>query len=251
MTRLQKVAIHEAGHAVVAVALGLRVELVHVRRAIACDGVCVLDPSGPGPTPEDEAATLVAGDVAVELARAGWPAPNASAGTWYWHQLEDGPADRERRAAAADPSPEFGSSDAEKLNHVRVSVRKAWLRASEILGAHWPGVRAIADALIQAGELEGDRVHAIAAARGVAPRKRKAPAKAPAAAAAPRAAERTAPPPWRVVRPLTARQLGRQLKMSRAAVQQMGPRLPRVGDWYHPRAAEFYRLEILGRGFMG
>jgi hypothetical protein len=190
MTRLQEAAVHEAGHAVVAIALGLRVEVVHVRRAVACDGACVVDPRGPDASP----AVLVAGDVAVELARAGWPAPNASPGSWYWQQLQAGPTDRERTTAATAPTPALGTSDAEKLAAAGLSARNARARAGEILGAHWPAVRAIADALIARGELEGAEVHRIAAARGVAPTKRKAPPAAGPRRRAPRV--ETSPAGW-------------------------------------------------------
>jgi hypothetical protein len=231
MTSLQRTAIHEAGHAVVAIALGQGVELVHVRRSVACNGLVLLDPRGPDPRAEHAAAIVAAGGLAVRMAEAGWPLPNARPGAWYLDQLASAPSDRERALAAAAPTPAAGSDDQAKLAGTGVAARDAEARAGEILERHWPAVRAIADRLIQAGELEGAELSAIATARGVAP----APAERPLYAPTPAA-------------PLTARQLAKELNVSPYVVRQMGRRLPRLAGLYHPQAIDVYRAAIGTRG---
>jgi hypothetical protein len=174
LTRLQHVAVHEAGHAVAMLTAGVPVFCVHVRRSLAVDGVCVADPSSRRPDGVEWAAVIVAGDVAVQLCAAGLPAPESCAGSWYFDQVTSGPSDRDRgmheARAVLSGSCVTGYSDAEQLERTAVPAQQADAHAREVLCANWSAVRAIANRLIESGRVEPAELEAIRARHGVAVR---------------------------------------------------------------------------------
>jgi hypothetical protein len=134
-------AVHEAGHAVVALALGVGVERVAL---------------GVGCAPENDGETETHGGdlrarIAVDLAGA------LAVGT-----LCGGHVPRQLRLAACEDY-RMARQDARRIDpHAwPYYYRDAERRAARILRRHWPAVLALGRALLQTGRLTGDEARAI------------------------------------------------------------------------------------------
>ena len=125
------VAYHEAGHAVVAWAMGYRVHSAHVKAEGGCECVCA-DP--------------VEGEGKFILCFAG-PAAQRKHGTYEtWHGGHD-------LARAVEIGDRFSVSDDR--------VSKLIDRAHELVAEHWPSVGRVAEALIERGALDAVEIEAL------------------------------------------------------------------------------------------
>lgn len=170
--RLRRNAVHEASHAVVAYAIGARVTELSIVPGPVAEGSCLVAP--PPPVGEAYRAFAAAGDVGVELLEvldcvAGASVPRTTVGAWAERLQPATEAAFARELAAARANPVFLDSQKLALDaHTdpvvqRGRVAAARLRAREILRANWSAVVAIADALLEHGEL-------VAGARGLTSR---------------------------------------------------------------------------------
>ena len=168
------VCIHESGHAIAAVALGVGIERVsvHLNHALM-RGVCWIAHETPC---RDETHTVIdaAGDVAVELFRTGGR-----------NEIDRhlGPGSLERAKLAFNdiglefsPERDLPKSDGDHIsesaalqNHKTPEDRNQYffnlcLRAIDLLSPLWKAVLWVADELYQFGEVNGERVREIVAA---------------------------------------------------------------------------------------
>jgi hypothetical protein len=207
--------------------------LAHVKANLHCNAVVLTVGAG-----TDDEAAVAAGDVAVRMLECGWPAPTAAVGAWHEQHQRPTQQQRDRHDAQQamahlfrrwdDPEPARLQSDDEQLAHLTDQERRAAEdRAESILAERWPQLLAIADALLQEGELVGERVHQMAAASSRS------------LTLAPRSAGT-----------LSTRELARELGMSPYVIRKLRHRLPRLAaGGFHPSAAHFYRSRIVGSGY--
>jgi hypothetical protein len=249
-TVLQLTAIHEAGHAVAARLYGMTAEYAHIRSVTACRGLCLVVP-GPDARTERGRRVILAGDAAVQLLEAGYRAPTAHAGPWYVaHALTPSSQIQAAGSAVADDAGKLaGAVSPEAIAASRAAVSAELARA-------WPAVTAIADALLELGQLERAEIAAIldrCAVRPIAAAQQcRTPKAAPAdpkeSADSPRNHPRTV-----LVRvpaefaPLREQELARQLRVSRYVVRGLRPILPRLPDGRYPPSA----LHIAGTYLRG
>ena len=171
------VSIHEAGHAVAAVALNVGIERVGIHLdGILMKGACWLA-TEPEPVGRlDEVHTLIdaAGEVAVELfQRGGSNEIERHLGPSALRRAHDAYANI---GLTFSPERDLPKSDGEHLgdavallNHRTPEDRKKYfldlcLKTIDLLQPFWKAVLWVADELYQFGEVSGDRVRAIVAA---------------------------------------------------------------------------------------
>jgi hypothetical protein len=160
---LVETAVHEAGHAVAALAHGVGVRTVHVHPLPGGTlGSCWLASAPEDRGPGVALQLLEAGDQAVELLQAGFPAPDRpQALPWLWMAL----AARE----GASPPPGDSRSDGDRvqdLGAAREDPGEARAQVRALLRENWSAVHGIAQELLHRGQLDGDRVAELFARAG-------------------------------------------------------------------------------------
>jgi hypothetical protein len=170
---IRETAIHEAGHAVAGLALGFKVHRVDLHWNEVRNGVTFVEPA-PGGAGHAGAMVLAAGRMAVALARGGLPMPpdrpNAA-----WRKARVAEILDLRRETPQDLV--ACASDREQMgDRTSDEVQRAMYDAGHLLHDRWAAVYAVADALLERGELlEADVVALWQKHAGPVPARRHAP----------------------------------------------------------------------------
>ena len=218
---MRGVAVHEAGHAAVAHAVGLELVEVAIVRSHAGAGRCTaIRPSGCEPV--DMLAVYRAGWIAEKALECGFAEPTATFGEWFADSIM-------RPLPPPDPSAAPLPSDAAKvqaLGPTDAQAEAARRKALDIIVEHWPGIIALADRLLEVGTVSGEEAKKVLATFGV-----QAPSK-------------TQP------KPLSRATVARKARTSPVVVRAMRDRLPRFLDGrFHPDAVDI--LLQYGNGSRG
>ncbi len=150
-TALQRNAVHEAAHAVLARLLGGRALGVDVLDTPEQRGLARVDVAGMDAA--NVATVVAAGDTAERMLAAGWRGPDVRAGAWYMEQaLTPAPPPRPTPPARLDSA--YTARVAPTAGE-RMAARTA---ASRLLAANWTAVLRVADALLERGRLDAANV---------------------------------------------------------------------------------------------
>lgn len=167
---LASIAIHEAGHAVAAVAMYMKIK--HATCAATSTGEVGghVDYMGSSTSPEARLAVTLAGPAAESIANVEGLAFDGPLDALHWWQERDNEDldwDDPQSSKVDYPQALTLLGEAYAPHWRGRALREAWLRVDRWIRLHWSAVEAVADKLTRRRKLSGRELYQIAARHGV------------------------------------------------------------------------------------